>query len=125
MENGVQYGDLLQYVDFNYVANVARLNAATLASLTAAPGPPANVKMDVSKLDNDTTLSWEAPVGGRAASYDVIWRGTVSSEWEFSRNVGTATRATLPVSKDNVVFAVRALDAQGHRSLAVVPEPAR
>jgi len=124
-ENGVQYGDLPQFVDYEYVARVTRLNAATLASLALAPGPPANVKMDVSKLDNKTTLSWDAPPAGRAASYDVIWRATNSSEWEFSRNVGTATRATLPVSKDNVVLAVRALDGQGHRSLAVVPEPTR
>jgi len=124
-ENGVPYGDLPQDVDFNYVARVARLNAATLASLAFAPAPPANVKLDTSKLDNDSTLFWDASPGGRAASYEVVWRPTNSSVWEFTRNVGTAVRATLPVSKDNVIFGVRALDGSGHRSPAVVPEPAR
>ncbi len=124
-ENGVPYGDLPQDVDFNYVARVARLNAATLASLAFAPAPPANVKLDTSKLDNDSTLFWDASSGGRVASYEVVWRPTNSSVWEFTRNVGTAVRATLPVSKDNVIFGVRALDGSGHRSPAVVPEPAR
>ncbi len=125
MENGVQYGDLPQFVDYEYVARVARLNAATLANLAMAPAPPANVKLDTSKLDNDSTLFWETSPGGRVASYEIVWRATSAPEWEFSRNVGTAVRVTLPVSKDNVIFAVRAVDGEGHRSLAVVPEPAR
>jgi Peptidase family M28 len=124
-ENGVPYGDLLQFVDFDYVARVARLNAATLATLASAPAPPANVKLDVSKLDNDSTLTWEASPGGRVASYEIVWRPTNSSNWEFTRNVGTALRATVPVSKDNVIFGVRAVDSDGHRSPAVLPEPAR
>jgi hypothetical protein len=116
---------LPQFVDYDYVARVARLNAATLATLASAPAPPANVKLDVSKLENDSTLNWEASPGGRVASYEVVWRPTNSSNWEFSRNEGTALRATVPVSKDNVIFGVRSVDSDGHRSPAVLPEPAR
>ncbi len=122
-ENGVEYGDLPKFVDYEYVAHVARLNAATLASLAAAPGPPANVRILVKDLENDSTLTWDASPG--AAAYEVLWRATSSPEWEHAQNFGGATRATLKLSKDNVIFAVRAVDAAGHRSLAVVPTPER
>ncbi len=125
VENGVEYGDSLKFVDFDYVAHVARLNAATLASLAAAPAPPANVHLLTKDLENDSTLTWEASPGGRAAEYEVLWRATTSPEWEHAKNVGNATRATLNLSKDNVIFAVRAVDKAGHRSLPVVPVPER
>jgi len=124
-ENGIEYGDLPKYVDFDYVAHVARLNAATLASLASAPAPPANVHLLTKDLDNDSTLTWEASPGGRATGYEVLWRATTSPEWEHVQRVGAVTRATLKLSKDNVIFAVRALDAEGHRSLPVVPVPER
>jgi hypothetical protein len=124
-ENGVEYGDLLKFVDYQYVADVAKLNAATLASLAAAPAPPANVHIVTKDLENDTTLTWEASPGGLAAEYEVLWRATTSPEWEHAQGVGTGTRATLKLSKDNVIFAVRAVDRAGHRSLAVVPVPER
>src|ERR1700730_11114801 len=73
-ENGIEYGDLPKFVNFDYVAHVARLNAATLASLASAPAPPANVKMQTKNLENDTTLTWEPSVG--ASAYEVIWRAT-------------------------------------------------
>ncbi|MGB6633943.1 MAG: M20/M25/M40 family metallo-hydrolase [Terriglobales bacterium] len=122
-ENGIEYGDLLKYVDFEYVAHVARLNAATLASLASAPARPANVKMVTKNLDNDTTLTWEPSVG--AASFEVVWRSTNAADWEYVQTISNGTRATLPVSKDNVIFGVRAVDAAGHRSLPVIPEPER
>jgi hypothetical protein len=122
-ENGIEYGDLLKYVDFEYVAHVARLNAATLASLASAPAAPAKVKMVTKNLDNDTTLTWEPLVG--ASSYEVVWRSTNAADWEYVQPITSGTRATLPVSKDNVIFGVRAVDAAGHRSLPVVPEPER
>ena len=124
-ENGIEYGDLAKFVDFDYVAHVARLNAATLASLASAPAPPANVHLLTKDLENDSTLAWEASPGGRAAEYEVLWRATTSPEWEHVQKVGTVTRATLKLSKDNVIFAVRAVDAEGHRSLPVVPVPER
>ncbi|MFY9908751.1 MAG: M28 family metallopeptidase [Candidatus Sulfotelmatobacter sp.] len=124
-ENGIEYGDLPKFVDFDYVADVARLNAATLASLASAPAPPANVHLLTKDLENDSTLTWDASPGGRAAEYEVLWRATTSPEWEYVQKVGAATRSTLKLSKDNVIFAVRAVDAQGHRSLPVVPTPER
>jgi Zn-dependent M28 family amino/carboxypeptidase len=122
-ENSIEYGDLPKFVDFDYVAHVARLNAATLASLASAPAPPANVKMQTKDLDNDTTLTWEPSPG--AAAYEVVWRSTNAADWEYVQTVSSGTRATLKVSKDNVIFGVRAVDAAGHRSLPVVPDPER
>jgi Peptidase family M28 len=122
-ENGIEYGDVLKHVDFDYVARVARLNAATLASLASAPPAPSNVKLVTAKLDNDSTLKWNASPG--ASGYEVIWRATTSPEWEHSQNVGNVTTATLKISKDNVIFGIRAVDNEGHRSLPVVPVPER
>jgi hypothetical protein len=118
-ENGIEFGDLTKFVNFDYVANVARLNAATLASLASAPAPPAKVHLLAAKLENDSTLAWEPSPG--ASGYEVLWRATTSPEWEHVRAVGNVTRTTVPISKDNVIFAVRALDNQDHRSLAATP----
>ncbi len=123
-EYGIEYGDLVKFVDFDYVAHVARLNAATLASLAAAPAPPANVHLLAKDLENDSALTWDSSPGG-LAGYEILWRGTTSPEWEHVEKVGNVTRATLKLSKDNVIFAVRAVDAGGHRSLAVMPVPER
>jgi hypothetical protein len=124
-ENGIEYGDLPKFVDFDYVAHVARLNAATLASLASAPAPPANVHLLTKEVENDSTLTWEHSPGGLASRYEILWRATTSPEWEHAKNIGNVTRTTLKLSKDNVIFAVRAVDAQGHRSLPVVPLPER
>jgi hypothetical protein len=118
-ENGIEYGDVPKFVDFDYVAKVARLNAATLASLAAGSAPPANVHLLAKDLENDSTLTWDAEPG--AAEYEILWRATTSPEWEHALKCGNVTRATLKLSKDNVIFAVRAVDAEGHASLPVVP----
>src|SRR5271165_3002609 len=123
--NGIEYGDLVKFVDFDYVAHVARLNAATLASLASAPAPPANVHLLAKDLENDSTLTWEKSPGGLASGYEILRRATTSPEWEHAEKVGNVTRATLKLSKDNVIFAVRAVDSHGHRSLPVVPLPER
>jgi len=125
MENGIEYGDTLKFVDFDYVAHVARLNAATLASLASAPAPPANVHLLTKDLENDSTLTWDASPGGLAAEYEVLWRATTSPEWEQLQSAGNATRITMKLSKDNVIFGVRAVDRAGHRSLPAVPVPER
>jgi Zn-dependent M28 family amino/carboxypeptidase len=124
-ENGIEYGDLPKFVDYDYVANVARLNAATLASLAAAPGPPVNVRLDTKQLTNDSTLVWNPPPGGLASSYEVLWRMTTAPDWENAEPVANGTKATIDRSKDNVYFAVRAVDNKGHRSLPVIPKPER
>ena len=122
-ENGVEYGDTLKFVDFDYVARVGRLNALTLAALAAAPSPPAAVKVVVTNLDNNTTLKWGASAA--ASGYEVVLRETSAPNWEHVRSVGDTTTTTLDISKDNVIFAVRAVDKAGHRSLPVVPVPER
>jgi hypothetical protein len=122
-ENGIEYGDSTKFVNFDYVASVARLNAATLASLASAPAPPSKVRLQTKELENNSTLTWDASPGG--AVYEVLWRETSRPEWEHAQTFGNVTRATLPFSKDNVIFAVRAVDGQGHRSLPVVPQPER
>jgi hypothetical protein len=120
-ENGIEYGDLPKFVNFDYVANVARINAATLAVLASAPAPPRNVRLETKELVNDSTLVWDAPTDGRASGYEILWRATSAPDWEHSQPVGKVTKATVPVSKDNVIFAVQAVDEAGHRSLPIVP----
>lgn len=122
-ENGVEYGDLPRFVNFDYVAAVARLNAATLASLASAPAPPGKVRLLTKDLENDSTITWDPSPG--ASEYEVLWRATYSPEWEHVQSAGNVTRTTIHQSKDNVIFAVRAVDKDGHRSLAVVPSPER
>ena len=122
-ENGVEYGDLPKFVNFDYIAAVARINAATLASLASAPAPPANVHLLTRQLQNDSTLTWDA--SPRASGYDVLWRATTSPEWDHVQAAGNVTQVTLPMSKDNVIFAVAAVDREGQRSLPVVPVPER
>ena len=124
-EHGVEYGDLSKFVNFDYVANVARINAATLASLAAAPAPPQNVRVLVNSLENGSTLTWDAPAGASQLHYEVVWRLTTSPEWEHREDAGNETRISLPLSKDDVIFGVLASDGKGHRSLPVVPAPER
>ncbi len=133
-ENGTVYGDLLKFVDPAYVANVARLNMATLATLAMSPGEPTTVRIVTTNLDNNTTLTWEPPTQTSGAiRYEVLWRETAVSDWQYSADAtGKEPKAghpgmsiTLPVSKDNVFFGVRACDSAGHCSPAVTPLPER
>src|SRR5216684_6761125 len=109
-ENGIEYGDLPKFVNFDYVATVARLNAATLAAQASAPAPPRNLHLVTKGLENDSTLVWEPPVDGRASGYEVLWRATTSPDWEQAPSFGNVSKATVPVSKDNVIFGVQAVD---------------
>jgi len=126
-ENGVEYGDLLKFVDFAYVAKVAQLNAATLATLAAAPGLPQEVKFDMRGLDNGSTLTWKAPEGASPdTQYELLWRETTAADWQYAQSIpasepGKLMTVTVPVSKDNVFFGLRAVDAKGHRGLVVTP----
>jgi len=117
-------GDLIEFVDFNYVAMVARLNAATLATLAASPGRPGKVAIDTTKLENGTTFHWE-PAPGKVDHYELLWRDTIAFDWQFVQSIpppdGAPVNLTVPVSKDNVIFGVRAVDAAGHRGLVVAP----
>jgi hypothetical protein len=125
-ENGVEYGDLLKYVDFNYVVKVARLNALTLASLAGAPSEPQNVRILTKALDNSSELAWdESAFAPKGTTYEVVWRDTDGAQWTHSQSAGAETHLKLDVSKDNVLFGVRAVSAGGARSLPVPPLPAR
>jgi hypothetical protein len=125
VENGVQYGDLLPYVDFSYVAKVAKLNAAVLASLANAPSEPQHVRLLTKNLDNNSELAWDASAfAPPGTTYEVLWRATGDLLWTHAASAGSATHLTLNVSKDNVLFGVRAI-VNGHASLPVPPLPAR
>ena len=69
-ENGIEYGDLPKFVDFNYVANVTRLNAATLAALASSPAPPGKVRLSTKEQENDSKIEWEPAAG--ASAYEVL-----------------------------------------------------
>src|SRR5262249_1380756 len=121
VENGVQYGDLPEFVDFGYVAQVARVNAAALAALALAPAAPRGVEIETVKLENDTTLHWTANSEPDLAGYRIVWRETTAPQWQNHKDVGLVTRTTLPVSKDNVLFGVEAIDKNGNASVASFP----
>jgi acetylornithine deacetylase/succinyl-diaminopimelate desuccinylase-like protein len=124
-ENGVNYGDLPDYVDFNYVQKVARMNLSVLANLASAPAEPQNVGVITTGLTNRTQLKWDAPANGKKpAGYYVLMRETTSPYWEKKFYV-TDTKADIAYSKDNYFFAVQSVDAEGHESLPVYPKPVK
>lgn len=124
-KNGVDYGDVPEFEDFNYIQKVARMNLSVLANLASAPAEPANVGVITSGLTNRTLLKWEAPKEGKKpAGYYVLMRETTSALWEKKFYV-TDTSADLDYSKDNYFFAVQSVDADGHESLPVYPKPRR
>jgi hypothetical protein len=125
VEDGKQYGDLPEFCDFDYIAGVARVNAATLWSLANGPRTPQNVRVLTTELTNDTELVWDANPETDLARYEVLWRPTTEDDWTRVVDVGTATTARIDLSKDNAFFAVRAVDAGGHRSPAGFPSPLR
>lgn len=121
-EEGIQYGDLPEYVDYDYLARNARVNIAALASLARSPRPPHEVSIQM-QLGNVTRLSWEAPAEGPApAGYYVLMRETYMPFWTH-KFYTTEPQAALPYSKDNYFFAVQAVDEEGHVSLPVFPAP--
>lgn len=123
--DGVPYGDAASYIDADYLADATRLNLAALAHLANAPSSPTEVRVIVASLDNNTVLRWTASPEPDVAGYEVVRRATSSAEWEHAHDVGNATSATLPFTKDNSLFGVRAYDRDGFRSPVVFPVPAR
>jgi hypothetical protein len=124
--NGVQEGDLPQYVDFQYVAKVARVNAAGLASLALAPAVPRDAGIEVVQLENDTTLRWRPNDEPDLAGYRIVWRDVGAANWEYARDIGNVTRYTLQgISKDNYIFGIVAIDRDGNASPAAFPRPWR
>jgi hypothetical protein len=128
--NGVQFGDLLQFVDFNYLARVTRVVGSTLAALANSPQTPANLLLHTTPPpgfvgSNDVRLSWAANPESDVVGYEVVWRGTTDALWTHALRVGNVTNVTL-TGKDpnNFYFGVRAIDSQGHRSPVAYPTPA-
>jgi len=123
--NGVQEGDLPEYVDYEYVRKNAGVNLAVMANLALSPGEPLNCGIVTAGLANTTTLRWEAPAAGPEPSgYYVLMRETYQPLWERKIFV-KGTEVTLPYSKDNYFFAVQSVGAKGHESLPVFPGQAR
>jgi hypothetical protein len=124
-ENGKVYGDLTDFVDYDYTAKVAKVNAAALATLALAPAAPAGVKVRTDKLVNDSTLVWQANPEPDVAGYRIVWRETTAAGWQGSKFVGNVTEATVNLSKDNYFFGVQAVDKDGNVSVATYPAPLR
>jgi hypothetical protein len=123
-ENNIQYGDLPEFMDFEYLRKNTAVNLANLANLAKAPSKPEDVKVEVKKLSNSTSLQWKAPKTGKTKGYYVLIRETTSAVWQkkfFTEN----TEIKLPFSKDNYFFAVQSITESGNESLPVVPIPAR
>jgi len=118
-EDGVRYGDTIEHVDFDYLANVTRLNAVTMAALANAPAPPSGVDIQ-GEVAYDTTVSWK-PVPG-AAGYRVWWRETTAPQWQHARDAGNATSLKLErINIDDYYFGVSAVSAEGWESPVVFP----
>lgn len=120
LEKGIQYGDLIDFIDFEYLKKNTMLNLASLASLAKAPAMPKEVKIDVKRLSNSTTLSWQKPETGEVRGYYVLIRETTSAFWE-KKIFTDKNEITIPYSKDNYFFAVQSVNEAGNESLAVIP----
>ena len=124
VENAVQFGDLPQFVDFDYVANVARINLSALAALANGPAAPSGVKVEASTLTVDTSLEWLPNSEPDLAGYEIVYRDTNAPYWQHTIPVGNVTSFTVKgITKDNFLFGVRAVDKDGNRSVVTFPVP--
>lgn len=121
-EDGIQYGDLIDFVDFEYLRKNSGINLAVLANLANSPGKPQNVRMEVRELTNYTKLQWEKPRYKTPKGYYILMRETHSPMWE-QKIFTTENSITLPFSKDNYFFAVQSVSEEGNESLPVIPNP--
>ncbi|MGM0629947.1 MAG: M28 family metallopeptidase [Pseudomonadota bacterium] len=126
VENGIEYGDTIEGVDFDYAAKLTALNAVSMASMSWAPRPPADVEIE-GAVKPDTTLRWAAQEDDKEniAGYKVYWRLTSAPQWQFSRYVGNVNEYTLEnVVIDNYIFGVASVSKDGFESPVVFPGPA-
>jgi hypothetical protein len=123
-EKGVVYGDLEQFIDYEYLRKNTALNLANLANLAKSPGMPQEAKVEVRNLTNGTQLMWKAPANGKVKGYYILMRETTSAVWQ-KKIFTTETDVKLPYSKDNYFFAVQSVSEAGNESLPVVPMPGR
>ncbi len=120
VENGIQYGDLERFIDYEYLRKNTALNLSNLANLGKSPAVPTDVKIDVKKLSNTSSLNWNVPLHGKSIGYYVLVRETTSSVWQ-KKFFTKETKITVPFSKDNYFFAVQSVNESGNESLPVVP----
>ncbi|KAL9000445.1 MAG: hypothetical protein Q9169_000962 [Polycauliona sp. 2 TL-2023] len=123
IENGTQYGDLTGFVDFDYIARVAKVNGAALWSLANAPESPRNVTVNTTLLSNDSQFKWLASNETLLAGYEALWRPTDAPFWTHVIPLGNVKTATIDLSKDNVIFGIRAVGKNGYASPATFPFP--
>jgi hypothetical protein len=124
--DGVQNGDLIEYVDFDFTARVAAVNGAALWALATNPATPKNLQIHTTPPatysgTNFTTLTWNANPESDLVGYEVVMRETTAADWTSAIDVGNVTAVTLDISKDNVQFGVRAVDQAGNRSPVAFP----
>ncbi len=124
VENGIQYGDLEEYIDYEYLRKNTAINLANLANLAKSPAQPQEVKVDVKNLSNTTFLYWKSSPVGKVKGYYVMMRETTSPVWE-KKFFTTETEMRLPFSKDNYFFAVQSVSEAGNEGLPVVPSVGR
>jgi hypothetical protein len=126
VEDGVQYGDLPEFNKWSYIANVARVNTAALATLALAPARPNDVRILTARLTNDTDLQWDADNDPSFDHYEIVWRDTTAPAWTHSKTIGRETNYTMSnMSKDNYFFGVRAVSKNGMKSTVSFPLPLR
>ena len=124
VENGINYGDVIEHIDFEYLRKNTSMNLANLANLAKAPAVPDEVKIDVKKLTNSTYLYWKAPKTGSVKGYYILIRETTSPVWQ-KKIYTESLEMRLPYSKDNYFFAVQAVNETGNESLPVIPAVGR
>jgi hypothetical protein len=124
IENAIQYGDLPEFIDFEYLRKNTAMNLSNLANLAKAPAMPDSVKIETRRLTNSSSLTWQTPRTGRVKGYYILMRETTSPVWQ-RKFYTTGTEMTLPYSKDNYFFAVQSVNDSGNESLPVVPGIAR
>jgi hypothetical protein len=115
VQDGLQFGDLPQFVDPEYVARVARVNLAAAWSLANSPGKVPHVRLDPSGMVNWSRLTWSRARSRDVRGYEIVWRPTTSSVWTNALAVGDVTMRIVDVSKDNVIFGVRAVGRNGYK----------
>jgi hypothetical protein len=123
-DKGVVYGDLEEFIDYEYLRKNTALNLANLANLAKSPGMPQSVRVEVRNLTNGTQLTWKAPANGKVKGYYILMRETTSAVWQ-RKIFTTETEVKLPYSKDNYFFAVQSVSDGGNESLPVAPIPGR
>lgn len=123
MENGIQYGDLPEFMDFEYLRKNTAMNLSSLANLAKSPSMPQDVKVETKRLTNFTNLDWKNPKTGKCKGFYVLMRETTSPVWQ-KKYFTADTKMELPYSKDNYFFAVQSVSEDGNESLPVIPLPA-